>query len=59
VTRDEGHYEPGVFDVYDGEPRETLLGKMVREIIAGGTFDHPFLATPGWWEREKRLVQVA
>ena len=59
VTRDEGHYEPGVFDVYDGEPRETLLGKMVREIIARGTFDHPFLATPGWWEREKRLVQVA
>jgi dTDP-4-dehydrorhamnose reductase len=58
VTRDEGYYEPGVFDVYDGEPRETLLGKMVREIIARGTFDHPFLATPGWWEREK-LEQVA
>jgi dTDP-4-dehydrorhamnose reductase len=58
VTRDEGHYEPGVFDVYDGQPRETLLGKMVREIAARGTFDHPFLATPGWWEREK-LEQVA
>jgi dTDP-4-dehydrorhamnose reductase len=59
VTRDEGHYEPGVFDVYDGEPRETLLGKMVREITARGTFDHPYLATPGWWERDKRLEQVA
>ncbi|MEY2585306.1 MAG: dTDP-4-dehydrorhamnose reductase [Verrucomicrobiota bacterium] len=59
VTRDEGHYESGVFDVYDGEPRETLLGKMVREITARGTFDHPYLATPGWWEREKRLEQVA
>jgi dTDP-4-dehydrorhamnose reductase len=59
VTRDEGHYEPGVFDVYDGEPRETLLGKMVREISARGTFDHPYLATPGWWERDKRLEQVA
>jgi dTDP-4-dehydrorhamnose reductase len=58
VTRDEGHYEPGVFDVYDGEPRETLLGKMVRGITAHGTFDHPYLATPGWWEREK-LEQVA
>jgi len=53
VTRDEGHYESGVFDVYDGEPRETLLAKMVREIIARGTFDHPCLATAGWWEREK------
>ncbi len=59
VTRDEGYYEPGVFDVYDGEPQETLLGQMVREIIARGTFEHPFLATPGWWEREERLVQVA
>jgi dTDP-4-dehydrorhamnose reductase len=59
VTRDEGHYEAGVFDVYDGEPRETLLGKMVRELTARGTFDHPYLATPGWWEREERLEQVA
>jgi dTDP-4-dehydrorhamnose reductase len=59
VTRDDGHYEPGVFDVYDGEPRETLLGKMVREITARGRFDHPYLATPGWWERQKRLEQVA
>ncbi|HEV2804742.1 MAG TPA: family 1 glycosylhydrolase [Chthoniobacterales bacterium] len=59
VTRDEGHYEAGVFDVYDGEPRETLLGKMMRELTARGTFDHPCLATPGWWEREERLEQVA
>jgi dTDP-4-dehydrorhamnose reductase len=59
VTRDEGHYEAGVFDVYDGEPRATLLGKMVRELTARGTFDHPYLAAPGWWEREERLEQVA
>ena len=60
VTRDDGHYEPGVFDVYDGEPRETLLGEMVRAITAHGTFDHPYLATPGWWERERQPVrQVA
>jgi dTDP-4-dehydrorhamnose reductase len=58
VTRDEGYYEPGVFDVYDGEPRETLLAKMVRDLTARGTFDHPYMATPGWWERET-LEQVA
>ena len=58
VTRDEGHYEPGVFDVRDGAPRETLLAKMVRDLTARGTFDHPYLATPGWWEPEK-LEQVA
>jgi dTDP-4-dehydrorhamnose reductase len=53
VTRDDGHYEPGVFDVYDGEPRETLLGEMVRGLTARGTFEHPCLATPGWWQRER------
>ena len=49
VTRDDGHYEPGVFDVYDGEPRETLLAEMVRSIAAHGNFEHPCLAAPGWW----------
>lgn len=53
VTRNDGHYEAGAFDVYDGEPRETLLAEMVRSITARGTFDHPCLATPGWWERPK------
>jgi dTDP-4-dehydrorhamnose reductase len=60
VTRDEGHYEPGVFDVYDGEPRETLLAEMVRGLTTRGTFDHPCLATPGWWQRERqRERQIA
>ena len=60
VTRDEGHYESGVFDVFDGQPKETLLGKMVRELTARGGFDHPCLASPGWWERERRReAQVA
>lgn len=54
VTREEGHYEPGVFDVYDGEPRETLLAQMVRGLTVLGTFDHPYLATPGWWQAERR-----
>lgn len=52
VTRDDGHYEAGVFDVFDGEPRETLLAEMVRELAARGTFDHPCLATPGWWQKQ-------
>jgi dTDP-4-dehydrorhamnose reductase len=60
VTRDDGHYEPGVFDVFDGEPRETLLGKMVRELTARGNFDHPYLTTRGWWQRGRHVErQVA
>jgi dTDP-4-dehydrorhamnose reductase len=52
VTRDDGYYEPGVFDVFDGEPRETLLAEMVRELAVRGRFDHPCLATPGWWQKQ-------
>jgi dTDP-4-dehydrorhamnose reductase len=57
VTRDEGHYEPGVFNVLDGEARETILADMVRQLANGETFDHPFLATSGWWRGEQCLAQ--
>lgn len=55
VTRHEGHYEPGVFDVSHGEPRPTPLAPMVRRLAAGEEFHHPALATPGWWRRAVRL----
>lgn len=55
VTRCEGRYEPGVFDVRGGAPRPTALAQMVREIIERGRFEHPVLGVPGWWRRPDRL----
>jgi dTDP-4-dehydrorhamnose reductase len=55
LTREDNHYEAGAFDVFDGDPRPTLIAEMIRELAAGNEFDHPFLAEPGWWRRESRL----
>lgn len=55
VTRDDGHYEPGAFDVRGPRPRPTALAKMARALAAGRAPEHPILAAPGWWRRPERL----
>jgi dTDP-4-dehydrorhamnose reductase len=56
VTRERGCYEPGVFDVRGPEPRPTALAGLVRALARGERFDHPSLASPGWWRRPERLL---
>jgi dTDP-4-dehydrorhamnose reductase len=56
VTRLEGYYEPGAFDLRATEPRPTALATMTRELAMGKEASHPVLDMPGWWARTKRLV---
>ncbi|MGZ8398255.1 MAG: family 1 glycosylhydrolase [Gemmatimonadales bacterium] len=56
VTRDQGHYEPGAFDLRSPDPRPTALAGLVRELGATGRGSHPVLDMPGWWHRSKRLL---
>ena len=56
LTRDAGHYEPGVFDVRSGEPRPTALAGLVRRLATGEGEPHPAQAGPGWWRRDIRLA---
>ncbi len=56
VTRLNGHYEPGVFDLRsDCGPRPTALANLLPELVAGREPVHPVLASPGWWHLPKRL----
>jgi dTDP-4-dehydrorhamnose reductase len=55
VTRDEGHYEPGLWDVRSTPPRPTALATLARELGHGQAPSHPVLDSPGWWQREQRL----
>ena len=55
VTRVEGHYEPGAFDVRMGAPRRTALATMIQSLAKTGTFVHPVIESPGWWRRADRL----
>jgi dTDP-4-dehydrorhamnose reductase len=56
VTRADGHYEPGAFDVRSPEPRPTALATMARELAHHRTPSHPVLDMPGWWRRSKRVL---
>ena len=51
VSREEGIYEPGVFDIRGPAPRATALAELVRALATDSTPEHPALAGSGWWER--------
>lgn len=56
VTREAGHYEPGLWDVRAEPPRATALAALARQLAHGHTPDHPVMAGRGWWQRESRLL---
>ena len=56
VTRAEGHYEAGAFDVRSSPPRPTALARMIRDLAQRGIHEHPTLTSPGWWRCDDRLL---
>ena len=56
LTRDDGVYEPGAFDLRGTDPRPTALAHMARDLAHSGTHDHPALDSPGWWRKPTRLI---
>lgn len=59
VTRDESHYEPGLWDLRSDPPRRTALSKLATQLAAGEIPTHPVLESPGWWQRPERLKYPA
>jgi dTDP-4-dehydrorhamnose reductase len=64
LTREEGVYEAGAFDVSSGEPVRTDLADLLAHLAAGAAPEtwlqtHPDLAQPGWWRTPERLLPVA
>ncbi|MDP9085518.1 MAG: sugar nucleotide-binding protein, partial [Pseudomonadota bacterium] len=55
LTRRDGHYEAGAFDIRSGVPQRTLVGDMAAMLANGSRPDHPVLAPPGWWRRPGRF----
>ena len=56
VTRPNGHYEPGVFDIKSGIPVPTELAEFVRQLGAGKKISHAALRKPGWWRSPNRVL---
>lgn len=55
VTRENGHYEPGVFDVRSGKPVPTELVSVIKQIAIGQTPRHEALSRRGWWHQSDRF----
>ncbi|MDQ4139705.1 MAG: family 1 glycosylhydrolase, partial [Bacteroidota bacterium] len=55
VTRIEGIYEPGVFDVRAPKPRPTAIAKMLTCLANGKEYNNPLFNLPGWWKRPNRF----
>jgi len=55
LTRNDGVYDVGLYDVRGPEPRPTVLARAAEAFAKGERFDHPVLDVPGWWRRPERL----
>lgn len=51
LTRAEGYYEAGAFDV-----RATAVVGLIKQLAAEQEPNHPVLDQPGWWQRDDRFV---
>lgn len=56
LTRQAGHYEPGLYDVRGRNPRATELAEMVRMLADGQRPAHTVLSGPGWWRDRVRVL---
>ncbi len=54
LTRDEGYYESGAFDVRGPSPRPTAIAQVVRSLAKQQDFAHPAIPTAGWWQPGSR-----
>jgi dTDP-4-dehydrorhamnose reductase len=57
LTRQNGFYEPGVFDIRSDPPRPTALAAAASSLARNGNFEHPVLDHAGWWHRHDRYYQ--
>jgi dTDP-4-dehydrorhamnose reductase len=57
LTRPDGCYEPGPFDVRGPAPRRTALAQAAQALAKQGHFNHPVLDRAGWWRRDVRFYR--
>lgn len=51
LTREEGIYESGVFDVTRKKLRRTAVAKLVDSLAHSGDYHHPVVNEKGWWHK--------
>lgn len=56
LTKTEGKYEPGLFDVRSPDPRPTALAKLVKSLAINNNYNHPVLQEDGWWQKPNAVI---
>jgi dTDP-4-dehydrorhamnose reductase len=56
LTRTDGSYESGAFDVRTSRPRPTAIAKALRDANASGRVLDDHFALPGWWQRPEKVL---
>lgn len=56
VTRDDGFYEPGAFDLRSTRPRPTAIAHLLKQLANGCDPTHPALDAIGHWRRPDRRM---
>lgn len=57
LTEPNGSYEPGVYDMRSGRPRETALTHFIKNITGANDCKHHLIQVEGWWQRHTRYLQ--
>jgi len=57
LTKEQGHYEPGVFRLEEQTLRETALVPMIKSMAKAEEYSHPLLEGEGWWQRDMRFFK--
>jgi dTDP-4-dehydrorhamnose reductase len=55
VTREDGNYEAGAFELRDGQPQPTALADLLTTLVRENRFTNPSLKSRGWWRKRSRL----
>lgn len=59
LTKNNGKYESGAFDLSMGKPRATALTKQIKQFANNQPYQHPVLKSEGWWQRPNRILYGA
>ena len=59
LTRTDGNYECGAFDVRSAQPRPTALARLIRTATKGREPLDAHLDTLGWWQKPERILYGA
>jgi dTDP-4-dehydrorhamnose reductase len=59
LTEPGGDYEPGAFDLRNGQPRKTALARYIEQIAHTNKDDHHLSRDKGWWRRATRLIYTS